>query len=110
MVLGRHGYETAVEGKNGFVCIVERAWMGAFDGSPEFWNPKTSTVRSATTRWPSAPSCLALLASRAVRRVVLTTSSLRRPALWTLERRNMACINAIRAATRERDELEVDAN
>ena len=25
MVLGRHGYETAVEGKNGFVCIVERA-------------------------------------------------------------------------------------
>jgi hypothetical protein len=39
MVLGTHGYETAVEGKNGFVCIVERAWMGAFD-SPEFWNPK----------------------------------------------------------------------
>jgi len=39
MVLGRHGYETAAEGKNGFVCIVERAWMGPFD-SPEFWNPK----------------------------------------------------------------------
>jgi hypothetical protein len=39
MVLGRHGYETAVEGKNGFVCIVERAWMGQFD-SPEFWNAK----------------------------------------------------------------------
>ena len=39
MVLGRHGYETAVEGKNGFVCVVERAWMDAFD-SPEFWNPK----------------------------------------------------------------------
>jgi hypothetical protein len=39
MVLGRHGYETAVEGKNGFVCIVDRAWMGSFD-SREFWNPK----------------------------------------------------------------------
>jgi len=39
MVLGRHGYETAVKGKNGFACIVERAWTGAFD-SPEFWNPK----------------------------------------------------------------------
>ncbi len=39
MVLGRHGYETAVEGTNGFVCVVERAWTGAFD-SPEFWNPK----------------------------------------------------------------------
>lgn len=39
LVLGRHGYETAVEGKNGFVCIVERAWENPFD-SPEFWNPK----------------------------------------------------------------------
>jgi hypothetical protein len=40
MVLGRQGYETAVEGKNGFVCIVERGWMNSFD-SPEFWSPKT---------------------------------------------------------------------
>jgi hypothetical protein len=38
-VLGPHGYETAVEGKNGFVCIVERAWMNTFD-NPEYWNPK----------------------------------------------------------------------
>ncbi|MGA2424443.1 MAG: hypothetical protein ABSG07_10590, partial [Terriglobales bacterium] len=27
LVLGRHGYETAVKGKNGFVCLVERGWM-----------------------------------------------------------------------------------
>jgi hypothetical protein len=40
MVLGRHGYETAVEGKNGFVCVVERPWMDQFENSPEFWNPK----------------------------------------------------------------------
>src|SRR5690242_2919025 len=39
LVLGRHGYETAVEGKNGFVCAVERAWMSPSD-APEFWNPK----------------------------------------------------------------------
>lgn len=39
VVLGRHGYDTAVKGKNGFVCIVERAWMSPFD-HPEFWNPK----------------------------------------------------------------------
>ena len=39
VVLGRHGYETAVEGKNGWVCMVERGWMATFD-SPEFWNPK----------------------------------------------------------------------
>ena len=39
LVLGPHGYETAVEGKNGFVCVVERAWMAPFD-NPEFWNPQ----------------------------------------------------------------------
>ncbi len=39
MVLTEHGYVTAVEGKNGFVCIVERAWMSP-DDSPSFWNPK----------------------------------------------------------------------
>jgi len=39
LVLERQGYETAVQGKNGFVCMVERSWMEAFD-SPEFWNPK----------------------------------------------------------------------
>ena len=38
-VLGRHGYQTAVKGKNGFVCVVERAWMSPFD-DPQFWNPK----------------------------------------------------------------------
>jgi hypothetical protein len=38
-VLGPHGYETAVEGKNGFVCIVERGWMNPFD-HPEYWSPK----------------------------------------------------------------------
>ena len=39
LVLGRQGYETAVEGKNGFVCVVERGWMSPSD-APEFWNPK----------------------------------------------------------------------
>ena len=39
LVLGPHGYETAVEGKNGFVCLVERGWMSPAD-APEFWNPK----------------------------------------------------------------------
>jgi hypothetical protein len=38
-VLKQHGYETAVKGKNGFVCIVERSWMSPF-GWREFWNPK----------------------------------------------------------------------
>jgi len=50
LVLGRRGYETAVEGKNGFVCMVERSWMAAFDW-PEFWNPK---VRAADCLNPQA--------------------------------------------------------
>jgi hypothetical protein len=39
LVLGGHGYETVVEGKNGFVCIVERSWMSTSD-DPEFWNAR----------------------------------------------------------------------
>ena len=39
MVLGRHGYETAVKGTNGFVCVVERSWTAGI-GHPDFWNPK----------------------------------------------------------------------
>jgi hypothetical protein len=39
LVLGKTGYETAAEGKNGFTCLVERSWMSPFD-SPDFWNPK----------------------------------------------------------------------
>ena len=39
MVLGRHGYETVVKGKNGFVCVVQRSWTAGTD-DPDFWNPK----------------------------------------------------------------------
>jgi len=37
-VLTRHGFETAVKGTNGFVCIVGRSWTSAADA--DFWNPK----------------------------------------------------------------------
>ena len=39
MVLTRHGYETAIQGTNGFVCAVERGWMSQYD-FPQFWNPR----------------------------------------------------------------------
>ncbi len=42
LVLGAHGYETAVKGTNGFVCYVERSWGKDFD-QPEFWNPRIRT-------------------------------------------------------------------
>ena len=52
MVLGRHGYENAIQGKNGFVCIVERSWTSPID-DPGFWNPKGR-----------APICLNAAAAR----------------------------------------------
>jgi hypothetical protein len=36
-VLESHGFETAVKGTNGFVCIVGRSWTSAAD--PDFWDP-----------------------------------------------------------------------
>jgi hypothetical protein len=39
LVFGPHGYETAIKGKNGFVCIVERSWTRGIE-EPDFWNPK----------------------------------------------------------------------
>jgi hypothetical protein len=50
LILGRQGYETAVQGKNGFVCFVGRSWGAAFDWN-EFWNPK---VRAADCLNPEA--------------------------------------------------------
>jgi hypothetical protein len=65
LVLGRHGYETAVEGKNGFVCLVERAWNGAFEGDPGFWNPKNR-----------GPDCLNPPAARTVLPILLMRTKL----------------------------------
>jgi len=50
LILGRQGDETAVQGKNGFVCLVGRAWGAAFDWD-EFWNPK---VKAADCMNPQA--------------------------------------------------------
>ena len=38
LVLGPHGFETAVKGTNGFVCIVGRSWTSAADA--DYWDPK----------------------------------------------------------------------
>ena len=50
IVLTRHGYEAAVQGKNGWVCWVGRGWMAMFD-HPEFWNPR---IRAADCLNPPA--------------------------------------------------------
>jgi hypothetical protein len=52
--LGERGYETAVKGKNGFVCMVWRSWAAGF-GDADFWNPKLR-----------APICLNATAVRTI--------------------------------------------
>jgi hypothetical protein len=54
LVLGAHGYETAVKGTNGFVCVVGRSWDVSF-ADPQFWNPK---IR--------APECFNATSARSV--------------------------------------------
>jgi hypothetical protein len=54
LTLGSHGYERAVKGKNGFVCVVERSWGTGFEDA-QFWNPK---IR--------APICYNAAAARSV--------------------------------------------
>ena len=39
MVFTKTGFQTAVKGTNGFVCLVARSWSAGFD-DPNFWNPK----------------------------------------------------------------------
>ncbi len=39
LVLGARGYETAVKGRNGFVCFIERSWTADFDDR-QFWNAR----------------------------------------------------------------------
>lgn len=50
LVMTAHGYETAVVGKNGWTCMIDRGWSGMLD-SPEFWSAK---VRAAACLNPAA--------------------------------------------------------
>ena len=91
MVLGRDGYTTAVKGKNGFLCIIERSWGKATD-DPEFWNPK---VRAPICFNPPAArtfvpiflmkSKLVLAGKSKTEIVAATASALEKKELPTLE-------------------------
>jgi hypothetical protein len=77
LVLGPHGYVTAAPGKNGFVCLVERAWFSGLQDDG-FWNPKLrgpdcynrEAARSVLptflerTRWVMAGASLAQIRAR----------------------------------------------
>lgn len=63
MVLGRHGYETAVKGTNGFVCLVGRSWNRNDPNDPEFWNPKSLGANCCNP--PAARGLLPMVYKRA---------------------------------------------
>ncbi|HEV2212079.1 MAG TPA: hypothetical protein VGS99_01910 [Gammaproteobacteria bacterium] len=66
LVLGKDGYETAVQGTNGFTCYLGRSWEKDFD-DPEFWNPH-----------PRTPQCYNAAATSSV------LPDIRRRAQWVL--------------------------
>jgi hypothetical protein len=86
MILGRQGFETAVKGKNGFVCAVGRSWTSTVDA--EFWNPKVRV-----------PACVNAAAARSyLLRVTKETE-------WGLAGRTPAQMNEAIAAAIARKEL-----
>ncbi len=87
MVLGRHGYETAVNGKNGFVCMVQRSWTAGID-DPDFWNPKLR-----------APICFNPPAARSYLPLTIKKTE------WVLAGRSRAQMFAELQATFDRKEL-----
>jgi hypothetical protein len=83
LVLGRHGYETAVKGKNGFVCVVQRSWTAGID-DPDFWNPKLR-----------APVCFNPQAARSYLRLIIDKTD------WILAGRSKAQMSdSVKAAFR----------
>ena len=86
LVLGRHGFETAVQGKNGFVCIVGRGWSAAAD--PDFWNPKVRV-----------PMCMNAAAARSYLLRITKITDL------TLAGRTLVQVNEAMAAAVDKKEL-----
>jgi len=80
--LGKQGYETAVAGQNGFVCLVARSWDQGFDNR-EFWNPK---IR--------APECFNAAGARSVLPHYLERTR------WVLAGHSVARMRALATAAR----------
>jgi hypothetical protein len=86
LVLARHGFETAVKGKNGFVCIVGRSWTSAAD--EDYWDPNVRV-----------PICVNAAAARSY------LFRVRKIADLALAGRTLAQVNEITVAALARKEL-----
>lgn len=90
LVLKPDGFQTAVKGTNGFVCIVERSWDAAPD-DPQFWNAR---IRG--------PNCFNPAAARSVLPVMIMKTSL------ALAGKSAAQISAAVAAAFDRKKLALE--
>src|SRR5215467_9559946 len=86
LVLGHHGFETAVKGKNGFVCIVGRSWTSAAD--EDYFDPKVRV-----------PMCVNAAAARSYLLRITKIANL------ALAGRTLAQVNEAMAAAIARKEL-----
>ena len=86
LILGRHSFETAGKGKNGFVCIVGRSWTSAAD--EDYWDPKVRV-----------PMCMNAPAARTYLLRITKITDL------ALEGRTLAQVNEAIAAAIEKKEL-----
>ncbi len=86
MVLERHGFATAVKGKNGFVCIVGRSWTSAADADFLDWKVRV-------------PMCVNAAAARSYLLRITKITDL------ALAGRTLAQLNAAMAAAVEKKEL-----
>ena len=86
VVLSRRGFETAVKGKNGFVCIVGRSWTSAAD--EDYWDPRVRV-----------PICVNAPAARTY------LLRVRKIADLALEGKTPAQVNEITVAALARNEL-----
>ena len=86
LVLGSHGFDVAIKGKNGFTCFVGRGWTSAAD--PDYWNPKVRV-----------PICVNAAAARTyLLRVMRISAS-------ALDGRTLPQVNAMIAGAVTRKEL-----
>ena len=86
LVLGHHGFETAVKSKNGFVCVVGHSWTSAAD--EDYFDPKVRV-----------PMCVNAAAARSYLLRITKIANL------ALAGRTLAQVNEAMAAAIARKEL-----
>lgn len=108
MVLGDKNFEVAVPGKNGFLCVVGRAFAGPLT-NPEFWNPRNRSpicynAPAVRSLWPYAvkQTGMALAGASKAEITDAIRSAVARKELGTPEQGSMAYMMSMQAYLTDR--------